>query len=170
MSNLKTGLKAAVVALVMVAPLAQAGGIAIINSQRALLESSPGKVYAQKSEEKFSVQLKALQKVEKEFNSLSAKLERDGATMSEAERSKVQLELRRKQEDFQVQARNLQQEKVKSDQAELERLRPKLEQAIEAVAKAGDYDVVVEEGTVRYAKPGLDVTIKVIEKLNSLAK
>ncbi len=174
LSSLNTGLKAsvrtAVVALALIAPLAQAAGIAVVNSQKALLESSPAKTYAQKSETKFSTQVKSLQKVEGEYKQLAQKLERDGATMSEAERSKVQLELRRKQEDFQFQAQSLQQEKARADQAELDRIRPKLEQAIAAVAADGGYDVVVEDATVRFSKPGLDITPKVIEKLNILAK
>ncbi|WP_281647924.1 OmpH family outer membrane protein [Parendozoicomonas sp. Alg238-R29] len=163
-------LKYIAMAAVLAAPLAQAGGIAVVNSQKALLESSPARAYAKVSEEKFSTQVKNLQKVEAEYREMASKLERDGATMSEAERSKVQLELRRKQEDFQYQARSLQQEKAQADQAELDRIRPKLEQAISAVAEAGGYDVIVEEATVRYSKPGLNITSKVIEKLNGLAK
>ena len=163
-------LKYIAMAVALAAPLAQASGIAIVNSQKALLESSPAKAYAKKSEEKFSTQVKNLQKVEKEYRDMAAKLERDGATMSEAERNKVQLELRRKQEDFQFQARSLQQEKAQADQVELDRIRPKLEQAISAVAEEGGFDVIVEQATVRYAKPGLDVTGKVIEKLNTLSK
>ena len=169
-TGFKASVKTAVVALALVAPLAQAAGIAVVNSQKALLESSPAKVYAQKSEDKFSAQVKNLQKVEGEYQELAKKLERDGATMNDAARSKIQVELRRKQEDFQFQAQSLQQEKARADQAELDRIRPKLEQAIAAVAADGGYDVVVEDATVRFAKSGLDITPKVIEKLNTLAK
>ncbi|MTI14252.1 OmpH family outer membrane protein [Sansalvadorimonas verongulae] len=163
-------LKVIAMAAILATPLAQASGIAIVNSQKALQESAPAKAFEQKSQEKFSVQVESLKTAEASFKKQVADFERDKATMSDAEQSKMQLELRRKQEDLQYQGRALQQEVAQAQQAEINRLAPKLEQAISAVAESGGYDVIIEQATVRYAKPGLDITGKVIEKLNALAK
>ncbi|CAM3689036.1 OmpH family outer membrane protein [Parendozoicomonas haliclonae] len=167
---MKTGLKAAVVALALAAPLSHAAGMAVVNMQKALAESAPAKAFMKKSQEKFSTQRNNLKKLEDEIRTSITNYERDAATMSEAERSKVQVEIRRKQEDYQYQGRALEQEMAQAEQAELSRLGPKLQQAIASVAEQGGYEVVVDARTVSYVKPGLDVTAKVIEKLNTLAK
>ncbi len=167
---LKSGLTALVMAATLAAPLSHAGGIAVIDSQKVLEESVPAKAFEKKSQKKYSPQINALKKLEEDIRDAVTKFERDAATMSESERTKKQLDVRRKQEDYQFQRRSLEQEIAQAQQAELQRLMPKLEQAVTSVAKSGNYDVIIEARAASYTKPGLDVTAKVIDKLNALTK
>ena len=164
-------IKYALLAMILVAPLSQAAApnrVAVVNSQMALLESAAAKQYAKVSEQQFGEQIKKLKGLETQYQTLMGKLEKEGPTMSEAERTKLQLEMRRKKEDWEYQARQLQAEKTEADQKELAKLQPQLEEAIQAVAKSGGYDVVIERAAARFVKPENDVTRKVIDKLNRL--
>lgn len=164
-------IKYAVFAIVMMAPLVHAttsNRVGVVNSQMVLLESAAAKQYTQASESQFGGQIKKLKDLESQYKILTGQLEKDGATMSEAERTKVQLDLRRKKEDWEYQASQLQAEKTKADQVELARLQPQLEEAVQAVAKSEGYDLVLERATARYVKPENDLTRKVIDKLNRM--
>ena len=166
----KTGIQVITMAFALVAPLSQAAGVAVFNPQKALEESAPAKAFEKTSKAKFSGQIDRLKKLETQIRTSVTNFERDSATMSEAARTKKQMEIRRKQEDYQIQRRDLEVQIAQAQQKELQRLAPKLRQAVDSVAKAGGYDVVVESRGISYVKPGLDITAKVITKLNALAK
>ncbi|MCL6271997.1 OmpH family outer membrane protein [Sansalvadorimonas sp. 2012CJ34-2] len=167
-------LKCMAMALVMAAPfalqapLAEAGGVAVINSQVILQESAAAKAYAEKTKKKYKSQVDALEKLDKEYQALDEKLKKSGALMSPAERAKIEAEKQNKENSFNAQRLALGEEKAKDDKAEFERIAPLANQALAKVAEDGDFDVVVEAATVRYAKSGTDITAKVIEQLNKL--
>ena len=144
--------------------------IAVVNSQMALLESEPAKVYAERTESKFSAQLKRLKNLQDDFEKLSEKYDKDALTLSESERNKIQLEMRRKKEDWELQANQLRAERNELDQKEFEKLQPLLIQAVEQVAKSDKYDMVLERASVRFVTSDHDITRKVIDALNKLAE
>ena len=168
--TVKTGIHTALLALVMAVSPVQAEGVAVVNMQKALVESAPAKAFVKQSEEKFGPRREQLRKLEEELNKAFAEYQRDEATMSQSERTKVETTIRRKREDYQQMGQALEQEMAKAEQEELSRLSPKLQEAIASVAKKGNYELVVDTRTVTYMRPSLDVTAKVIESLNALAK
>lgn len=165
-------IQCAVFAMVLaVAPLVNAatsGRIGVVNSQMAMLESAAAKQYAQISEKRFGEQIKKLKRLENQYKTLSGQLEKDGLTMSETERAKVQLEMRRKKEDWDYQANQVKAEKAEADHAELAKLQPQLEEAIQAIANSEGYDLVFERAAARFVQPENDLTRKVIDKMNRL--
>lgn len=148
--------------------VAASGRIAVVNSQMALLESTAARQYARVSERQFGEQVKMLKELESQYKTLVSKLEKDGLVLSEAERTKLQTEMRRKKDDWEYQARQLQIEKNEADQKELAKLQPQLEEAIRAVAETEGYDIVIERAATRFVKLENDVTRKVIDRLNRL--
>ena len=168
--NWKSTLRVVAVAFALAVPFSQAAGVAVFNPQKALEESAPAKAFEKKSKARFSGQIDKLKRLETQIRSAVTSFERGAATMSDAERSKKQMDLRRKQEDYQMQRRDLEIQIAEAQQKELQRLAPKLRQAVDMIARQGGYDVVLESQAVTYAKPGLDITAKVIAKLNTLAK
>ncbi|MGY0217368.1 OmpH family outer membrane protein [Endozoicomonadaceae bacterium StTr2] len=144
--------------------------IGVINSQMAVMESDAARAYAKVAEQRFGDKLKELQNMEKSLKDMEAKLQQEAPTLSQEALNKRELELRRSIEDFQIQSRRYQAEKGQADQEELGRLRPILQQAIDAVASTEKLDLVLEENAVRYVNPDLDITRKVIVKLNEQTK
>ncbi|WP_252180084.1 OmpH family outer membrane protein [Endozoicomonas sp. 4G] len=161
-------IKLAFVALLLLSPLAQAQKIAVVDPLMAIQESDAAKKYAKEAEKLFAPKIKQLKTLQDEIKGLEQKLQKDGPTLTESQRESRQLEIKRKFEDLQLQDRQLRSEKARSDQAELGKMRPKLEKALDEVSKELNYDMVLERGAVPYLKPEFDITRKVIERMNKL--
>lgn len=160
----------AVLALVMLVPVvAQAEmRIAVIDSEMAVLESDASKAYARESEQKFAPRIKLIKSLQDELQKMEDDLNKNGPTLSQAQVEARQLEMKRKYEDLQMQDRQLRMDKNQADQQELNKLRPRLEQAVDEVSQELKYDLVIERGAVRYVKSQHDITRQVIERLNKL--
>lgn len=155
-----------VMALASVPAVAQS--IAVLDYQMALLESEAAKRYSVDAEKKFGNQLQRLQNLEAEAKRLQERMQRDGEKLAQSELEKLELEFRQKAREFQTQSRELNESKAQSDRQMLEQLKPKLDSAVEEVIKAGNYDLVIDRAAVVDAKPNLDITRQVIERLNSM--
>jgi hypothetical protein len=92
----------------------------------------------------------------------------DGDKLGQTEVEKLELEFRQKAREFQTESRQLNEAKAAADREMLEALKPKLDQAVEAVLKGGDYDLVIDRSAVVDVKAQFDITRQVIERLNSM--
>lgn len=164
--------KSVLIAMMSVMALASlpaaAQSIAVLDYQMALLESEAAKRYSVDAEKKFGSQLQRLQNLEAEAKRLQERMQRDGEKLGQSELEKLELEFRQKAREFQSQSRELNEAKAQSDRQMLEQLKPKLDSAVEAVLKAGNYDLVIDRSAVVDVKPNLDITRQVIERLNSM--
>jgi outer membrane protein len=142
--------------------------IAILNYQMALLESDAAKKYAVEAEKKFGPQLTKLKKLETDAKSIQDRLMKDGERMQQAELERLELDFKQKARDFQIQSKDLNEAKALADREMLEKLKPKLDKAVEEVLKTGNYDLVLERGAVVDVKPQYDITMRVIERMNQL--
>ena len=147
---------------------AAAQSIVVLDYQMALLESEAAKRYSVDAEKKFGSQLQRLQNLEAEAKRLQERMQRDGDKLAQSELEKIDLEFRQKAREFQTQSRELNEAKAQSDRQMLEQLKPKLDSAVEAIIKAGNYDLVIDRAAVVEVKPNLDITRQVIERLNSM--
>lgn len=142
--------------------------IAVLDYQMALLDSDAAKKYAVDSEKKFAPQLNKLKALESDAKRLQDRLMKDGEKMKQAEYERLELELKQKARDFQVQSQDLNEAKAMADNEVLQTLKPKLDKAVEEVLKAGNYDLVIDRNAVVDVKPQLDITLRVIERMNQM--
>ena len=142
--------------------------IGVLNYQLALLESDAAKKYAVAAEKKFGPQLSKLKKLENDAKRIQDRLMKDGERMQQAELERLELEFKQKARDFQAQSKDLNDDKAIADRDMLEKLKPKLDKAVEDVLKSGNYDIVLERGAVVDVKPQYDITLRVIERMNQL--
>src|SRR5699024_8378824 len=142
--------------------------IAVLNYQMALLESDAAKKYAVDAEKKFGPQLSKLKKLESDAERIQNRLIKEGERMQQAELERLELEFKQKARDFQMQSNDLNEAKALADREMLEKLKPKLDKAVEEVLKSGNYDIVLERGAVVDVKPQFDITLRVIERMNQL--
>ncbi len=140
--------------------------IAVLNYQMALLESDAAKKYAVDAEKKFGPQLNKLKTLESDAKRIQDRLMKDGERMQQAELERLELEFKQKARDFQSQSNDLNEAKASADREMLDKLKPKLDKAVEDVLKGGNYDIVLERGSVVDVKPQLDITLRVIERMN----
>jgi outer membrane protein len=94
------------------------------------------------------------------------RLAKEASTMSDSERRKLEKEvvngkrdLRRDQEEFRDDLNFRRNE-------EFGKIQKQIVEAIQAVAKEGNYDMVVGEGVV-YASKRVDITDKIVERLKA---
>jgi len=158
-------------AALLLAPLAPALAdvkIAVLDYQKALLDSEAAKRYAVDSEKRFGPQLEKLKKLEGEAERLQKRLVNEGEKLGQAERERLDLEFRQKARDLQTQTNELNQAKALADRDVLEKLRPNLNKAVEEVISKGGYDFVFDRAALVDVKAPYDITQQVIERLNQL--
>lgn len=161
---------AALITFALVAP-AQAADvrIAFVNSS-ALLEQAPQAELAKKKLEKeFAPREKEIRQAQQSAQSLEQKLNRDGVTMTDSDRSKQEQELNRRLRDLQRMQSNFRDDLNLRKNEELGKLQRLILAAIQAVAKAKGYDLVLAEGVV-YAAPNVDITKAVLAQLQADVK
>lgn len=149
-------------------PAAAQMKIAVLDYQMALLESDAAKRYSVDAEKKFGSQLQRLRNLEADAKRLQDRIQRDGDKLGQTEVEKLELEFRQKAREFQAESRQLNEAKAAADREMLEALKPRLDQAVEAVLKGGDYDLVIDRSAVVDVKAQFDITRQVIERLNSM--
>ncbi|MBS7325959.1 MAG: OmpH family outer membrane protein [Thiopseudomonas sp.] len=142
--------------------------IAVLDYQRALLDSDAAKKYAVDAEKKFAPQLNKLKALETDAKRLQDRLMKDGEKMKQAEYERLELELKQKARDFQLLSQELNEAKATSDNDVLQTIKPKLDKAVEEVLKSGNYDLVIDRDAVIDVKPQLDITLRVIERMNQM--
>ena len=164
-------IRLAIIALFMLAPFAgavNAAEIGVLNQAAVLSESNAGKNYAKASEAKFKPQIDGIERLRNELRTMEEKLRKDGPTLSEEQLKVRQLEMRRKVEDLQLKDRQLRSEKAEADNAEMQKLVPMIQAAIDQVVKAKKLDLVLDRQAAIFVSPSIDITRDVINTLNQM--
>ena len=168
-------IKTAMLALVTVAasalPLASAQAqakIGVVNVARLLQEAPQAQAASAALENEFAARRRDLENTQRDLKAKDDKLQKDGATMAEAERRNAekflrdgQRELARKQNEF------MEDLNVRRNEA-LGQLQRTVLQEVQVYAKAAGLDVVVADPL--YASPVVDITTQVLTALQSKAK
>lgn len=103
-----------------------------------------------------------------EVEKLRGRLEKEGMTMSEDERSQLQTQGQQKMIELQNLRQSAQRKLNKGQQEILQVMEPKLKQAVETVAERENLDMVLNAQAVVYVKSEMDITEAVTKQLNSM--
>lgn len=138
--------------------------IGFVNAAQVLEAAPQADAARSLLEKEFSPRDKKLVESQKEVAKLEEKLTRDGAIMSESERRKLERdilsqkrELKRVQEEFREDLN------IRRNEA-FDKLRRRVFEVINDIAKKEKYDLVVSDGVV-YADDRIDITGKIISQL-----
>jgi outer membrane protein len=174
MTRLKLSLLATTILTVLAGPAlvhAQTGKVAVVDFERAVVESAEGK----KASEKFNATLQAkqadLEKRQKDIDDSTKKLQNGARTLSDAAKQELQKEIDRKNTDLQ----RLNQDAQK-DLQELRDglLRPIAERAtaiLNQTAAQETYTIVIDisnpQTNVVYSNPKNDITAELIKRIDA---
>ena len=142
--------------------------IAVLDFQRALMESTQVQAEFKKAEQQLSGEQSRARQLAEEARSLQERLQRDGSIMSEDERRKVSQQVEQKAQEYQFIASRLQKQQQEIQQEIIERHRPSLEQAVNDLIKEHKIDLLLDRQAVSFARPQFDLTSAVAEKLNKV--
>ena len=163
--NLKKALAGLAAVAALAAPaMAQDLKIGYVNSERVLREAAPAKAAQVKLEAEFGRREKELQDAAAKLKAAADKLDKDGPTLSEAERSRRQRDLVEQDRDLQRKRREFQEDLNVRKNEELSQVVERANRAIRQIFDQEKYDLILQE--VVFAGPRVDITDKVIKALN----
>ena len=151
----------------LVAPLAAVAvdvKIGFVSTERVLREAAPAIRSQKKIEREFEKRLAELTKMEQQIRTLQAQLDRDGATMSEADRRNRERELSNLTRDFQRNERGFREDRNSRLNEEFTSLQERANAIIKQVADQEKFDLILQEPVV-WASPRIDITDRVIKLL-----
>jgi outer membrane protein len=161
-------MKRAVLLGVFLLPLApaqaQESRIGFVSTERIFREAAPAKVAQAKIEQEFSRRDKDLQDMAARLKSMSDKLDKDTAVLTESDRIKRQRELSDLDKDFQRKQREFREDLNQRRNEELATVLERTNKVIKQIAETEKYDIIFQDAV--YASPRIDITEKVLKALN----
>lgn len=163
---MKQTLAAAAIMALCSAPLMAEMRVGVVNTVKLMEEAPQARDAQSRIESEFAPREKELVALQRQIRDQEEKLNRDGAVMSEAERTKLEREvlglrrdLNRAQDEFRDDLN------IRRNEA-LSRLQKVMYDATVALAKEQNYDLILGQGVV-YASDKVDITPLVLKKLNA---
>jgi len=136
----------------------------VVNFQKLLEEAPQTKTAMQALENEFAPRRRELLTLQNDLKAKDEKLQKEGAVMAEADRSKEEKNLRDQQREFQRKAGEFQDDASTRRNEEIGKVQRYLVGEIQTYAAANGFDLVLGEG-VFFAKPSFDITSNILAVL-----
>ena len=156
---------AAALAVTAVCASAQELKIGVVNGERVLRDSAPAKAAQAKLETEFAKREKELNDQGAKLRAAVEKLEKDGPTIPESERTRRQRELTEQDRDFQRRRREYQDDLNQRKNEELATVVERANKVLRQIFETEKYDLILQDAT--FVGPRVDITDKVIKALNA---
>jgi outer membrane protein len=140
--------------------------VAVLDTQRALLESEEAKALLQTAQTELEKEQNEVNQLGMEIMALQEQLQKDADVMSPSEQRRRTKTIEDKQIDYQFQVNKLQKEVQDRRQELLQLMAPKIDAVLKDMIEAEGYDLILQRGSLLYASSQHDITRKVTEKLN----
>ena len=159
---------AAALASCLLAPAAPAlaqSKIGFVNTERILRDSAPAQRAQKKLEAEFAKRSQDLQKLEERLRHMRESLDKNGMTLSDAERREKVQEFSDLSRDLQRRKREFSEDLNQRKNEELASVIDQANRVIRQIAQKENYDIIFQDAV--YASPRIDITDKVIQELAS---
>jgi len=138
--------------------------IGFVNTERVFRDSQQAVKAQKKLEKEFQNREQDIQKMVKQARDLQTWLEKEGLTLSEADRTKKQRELANLSRDLQHAQREFREDLNQRRNEEFAGVQERARKAIIEIAEKEKFDLIVEN--VVYASARVDVTDRVLKSLD----
>lgn len=142
--------------------------VGFVNTSKILEESPQAKAAGERLDKEFAARDKKLVETRKEIRTLEEKLAKDAAVMSEAERLKAERDIISRKRDVKRAQDEFDDDLNLRRSEELGKVQKIAFDAIVALAKQENFDLIVSGGVV-FAAERVDITDRVLERLKSSA-
>ena len=140
--------------------------IAVLDTQRALLESEEARQLLQTAQSELEKEETEVKNLGDEIVALQEQLQKDAEVLSQGEQRKRQKEIEDKRIDYEFLVNKLQKEVNDRRQELLQQMVPKIDAVLKDLIELEGYDLIMERSNLRYANSKHDITRRVTEKLN----
>ena len=113
--------------------------------------------------------LESLKKQQAELQNEMKNLQKDAPTLTNAQKQAKQEDILKKQSDFQMKVKSMQDEESAKEQAAAVDFQEAVKKAIDVVGKKDGYDLVFNSQAVPYSKVGFDLSHEVIAEMKKEA-
>ncbi|HEV2701077.1 MAG TPA: OmpH family outer membrane protein [Steroidobacteraceae bacterium] len=135
----------------------------------ALIQESPNaKVIQDGLRSEFLPRQRELVALQQSLKAREDKLAKDGATMTDDQRTREDADIRNGDRELQRKQTEFQDDVNSRRTEELSKLQKSLTEQVQAYAKSQNYDLVIAEGVI-YANNAIDITSQVLAMLNASA-
>jgi outer membrane protein len=148
-------------------PVAAETRIGFVNMARIEEEAPQLDALRRKFENEFSPREKELVAAQRELKKLEDQLERNGATMSNSQRNKIEREILGRRRDLKRDTDEFREDLTIRRNEELANLNHQVVDVIRDIARVEKFDLIFTSGVV-YASDRVDVTGRVLVKLKSM--
>lgn len=140
--------------------------VAVINMQQAVLDTEEIKKASADLETKYKPRQAELQKIQAELQDIQSKLQAGQGKLTPQQESDLTFQGQRRQRDLQRLGEDLQQEVEAERSAILSTAGRKMAAAVQRVADARGFDVVIDSSTTVYVRPAVDITKEAVAEYN----
>ncbi len=137
--------------------------IGVVQIERIVRDSAPAMRAQKKLEAEFSKREADLAKVGDQLKRMQDELDKDGVTMSEAQRRNKERDFNDLNRDFQRKQREYREDVNQRRNEELSAVIDQANRIIRQIAETEKYDIIFQEAA--YANPRIDITDKVIKAM-----
>ncbi len=138
--------------------------LGFVNTERLFREATPAKRAQAKIEKEFATRDAEIQKLAKQVRDLQTLLDKDGATMAEADRRNRERDLANQSRDLQRMQREFREDLNLRRNEELSGIQERANKVIQQIAESEKFDLILQDPVV-FASPRIDITDKVIKAL-----
>jgi len=138
--------------------------IGAVNAIRILEQSPQAEKMRIQIEKEFAPRDRELVSAQKLLKGMEDRLTKDAPIMSESERSKLERDIINKRRDLKRSQDEFREDLTFRRNEEIAKIQKEIVDAINAVAKTNNFDMVLNEGVI-YASPKVDISQFVIEHL-----
>ncbi|MBT1450740.1 OmpH family outer membrane protein [Glaciecola sp. XM2] len=140
--------------------------VAVVDVQLVLQSLPQVAVIEQTINEEFQEQIQEMTAMREEGSFLVEKLQREAATMSEEQQEALRQQIQTLSQTMQQKGGPLQQNMQNRTTEERNKLLSLIKQAVDSIAAAEDYDMVINAQSVPFAKDEFDISQKVLDQVS----
>jgi outer membrane protein len=141
--------------------------IAMLDREAALLASNAARTAQEKLNAEMKPQRDRLDALRNDIKAMEQRFQKESATMSESNKKALRDQADKKAQEFNTLIQQVQERTQQAQQDLLKRLLPNLEGILDDLRKAGDYDIILDRRSAVYVAPELDLTKRVVDRLNA---
>lgn len=151
--------------VVSVAAVHAQAKVAIVNLQRAVVETAEIKKAQTDLEAKYKPRTAELEKAQKELQDIQSRLQ--GGKLGQQEQAELQARGQRRQREYQRFGEDLQGDVDRERNDILQKASQRMSDVIKKIAEERGFDMVVDVSNTLYFKPGLEITPEVIKAFDA---
>lgn len=142
--------------------------LGVVNVQSIMKQLPQSAAMVQTLNAEFKDETAEVTQLEKDIKYYQEKQKRDGALMSAKEKEDLNKQIGELFQNYQAKGQALQQKIQMRQNEETNKILALVRQAVNNIAEAEKFDIIVEQKAVVFAKPDADLTAKVVEQVSKL--